>query len=129
MILETYTRIFVDRENLDRTVAFYCQNLDGKETLRFEIEKLDLSLVTVASDKLSILVIAGTIEARAPFESTRLTVRVDDLELQQEKLLGTGARQMEDISSTPVGWKTRFEHPDGMIVEYVQHSYRGQDQP
>lgn len=126
MILETYTRIFVDKEDLDKTAAFYLQNLDGKETLRFNLGKPDLTLVQVSSAKMLILVIAGSAAARAPFEMTRITIRVDDLKSQQQKLLELGARQMEEVSVTPVGWKTRFEHPDGMVVEYVEHSRRGQ---
>ena len=116
MILETYTRIFTGKEQLDQTVTFHCRNLDGKETLRFDLGQPDLTLVQVTSEKLSVLVIAGTSEARAPFERTKLTIRVDNLKRQQKILLDLGARQLEDISVTPVGWKTRFEHPDGMVV-------------
>jgi hypothetical protein len=35
MIVETYTRVFVDADALDRTSAFYQGLLDGKESLRF----------------------------------------------------------------------------------------------
>jgi hypothetical protein len=35
MILETYTRVLVDADVLDRTVAFYKALLSGEETLRF----------------------------------------------------------------------------------------------
>jgi hypothetical protein len=30
-----------------------------------------------------------------------------------------GAEQLEAIQATPVGRKTRFRHPDGLVVEYV----------
>jgi hypothetical protein len=32
-----------------------------------------------------------------------------------------GAEQLEPVQPTPVGRKTRFRHPDGLIVEYVDN--------
>lgn len=28
---------------------------------------------------------------------------------------------LEPIQSTPLGFKMRYRHPDGMVVEYVEH--------
>jgi len=68
-----------------------------------------------------VLIIAGTPERRAPFEATRLTVTVDRLESIIAVLGDAGSAQLEPIQKTPVGRKTRFRHPDGTVVEYVDH--------
>jgi hypothetical protein len=80
MVLETYTRVFVDADALDRTSAFYRSLLAGEETLRFAYPEAHLELAAVSSRQLSVLIIAGSAEARCPFETTRLTIKVDVLE-------------------------------------------------
>jgi hypothetical protein len=122
MILETYTRVFVDAEALEPTVAFYRALLGGEETLRFAYPHTQMELVAVSSPRLSVLIIAGGAEARRPYEATRLTVRVDALESVLETLAAGGAEPLEPIQPTPVGRKTRFRHIDGLVVEYVDNS-------
>jgi hypothetical protein len=56
MILETYTRVFVDADVLDRTVAFYKALLSGEETLRFAYPETRAELAAVSSRRLSVLV-------------------------------------------------------------------------
>lgn len=121
MILQTYTRVFVDRDKLDATVAFHLALTGGREVARFEYPETGLALAIVESPRLSVLVIAGTAEGRAPFEATKLTIKVDRLETILETLIANGAEQLEPVVRTPVGRKTRFRHPDGAIVEYVDH--------
>ena len=122
MILETYTRVFVEAEALEPTIAFYRALLGGEETLRFAYPQVQMELAAVSSPRLSVLIIAGAAEARRPYEATRLTVRVDALESVLETLLAAGAEQLEPIQPTPVGRKTRFRHIDGLVVEYVDNS-------
>jgi hypothetical protein len=125
MILETYTRVFVDAEALDRSVCFYKSLLSGEQTLRFVYPEAGLELAAVSSPRLSVLIIAGPAEKRAPFEATRLTVKVDRLEPFLDVLKQAGAEQLEPIQATPVGRKTRFRHSDGLVVEYVDHAAPG----
>jgi hypothetical protein len=122
MILETYTRVFVDSDALDRTVDFYKALLSGEQMLRFAYPETGLELAAVSSPRLSVLIIAGPPEKRAPFETTRLTIKVDALEPHMAVLEEGGAEQLEPVQPTPVGRKTRFRHPDGLVVEYVDHS-------
>ena len=122
MILETYTRVFVDTDMLDRTVSFYKALLSGEQTLRFGYPEMGLTLAAVSSPRLSVLIIAGPPERRAPFEATRLTIKVASLEPLLDVLTKTGAEQLEPVQPTPVGRKTRFRHADGLVVEYVDHS-------
>jgi len=122
MILETFTRTFVDADALDASVAFYKDLLSGEQTLRFAYPATGLELAAVSSSKLSVLIIAGPPDKRAAIETTRLTVRVDKLEPYVAVLRAADADQLEPIQPTPVGRKTRFRHPDGLVVEYVDHT-------
>lgn len=121
MIVETFTGIFVEPEALGPTIDFYTALLSGRVTMRFAYPGAGLDLAAVSSDRLSVLIIAGAPERRAPFEATRLTVKVDRLEPVIALFAAEGCEQLEPIQKTPVGRKTRFRHPDGMVVEYVDH--------
>jgi hypothetical protein len=124
VIRETFIRVFVDGDAFDRTIAFYIDLLSGRETLRFAYPEAGLKLAAISSAKLSVLIIAGLPERRAPFEATRLTIEVDRLEPYVELLSKAGNEQLEPIQKTPVGRKTRFRHADGTVVEYVDHDAR-----
>lgn len=121
MILETYTRVFVEAEALDDTCAFYKALLGGTETLRFAYPDAGLDLAAVSSPQLSVLIVAGPVDKRRPFEATRLTIKVDALESVIPVLKQAGAEQLEPVQTTPIGRKTRFRHADGLVVEYVDH--------
>jgi len=125
MIREAFTRIFVDAGLLDQTSAFYQSLLGGAETMRFDYPEVGLQLAAVSSSTLSVLIIAGSPKNRQPFEATRLTIKVALLEPAIATLREAGAEQIEPIQKTPVGRKTRFRHPDGLIVEYVDHREPG----
>ena len=124
MILESFTRVFVDADALDRTIEFYVALLDGRMSLRFAYPEAGLELAAVSSPALSVLIIAGPADRRAPFEATRLTVKVDRLESAVAVLAAAGCEQLEPVRKTPVGRKTRFRHGDGTVVEYVDHDER-----
>ncbi|MBG0775203.1 MAG: hypothetical protein H0S85_02050 [Desulfovibrionaceae bacterium] len=108
MILETYTRIFVKADALERTIAAYVKPLSGDVSPRFASPEAGLELAAVSSPRLSVLIVAGLPQLRAPFEATRPTVRVDRLEEHLEPLRSAGAGQLEPVRATPVGRKTRF---------------------
>jgi hypothetical protein len=120
MILETFTRVFVDADALDPTAVFYKALLNGEETLRFDYPETGLRLAQVSSPKLSVLIIAGPPERRKPL-ATSLTIKVTALEEAVAVLRAQGAEQLEAIRKTPVGRKMRFRHADGLVVEYVDH--------
>jgi uncharacterized glyoxalase superfamily protein PhnB len=113
MILETFVRVFVDADALESTCAFYRALLGGEETMRFAYPEKGLELAAISSPKLSVLVIAGPPEKRRPFEATRLTIKVETLEVVLAVLEKAGAEQLEPIQKTPVGRKTRFPMPTG----------------
>lgn len=77
MIPETFTRIFVNSDQLDRTLNFYTNLLNRIVTLRFTYPDKGLDLRAVSFPYLSVLVIAGQEESLAPFRATQLTMKVD----------------------------------------------------
>jgi hypothetical protein len=89
--------------------------------MRVDYPKHRLRLADVHSPQATFLIIAGTPEARRAFEATSLTLRVDDLQAAIHVLDELGAEHLEPVQSTPSGIKTRYRHPDGLIVEYVEH--------
>lgn len=121
MIIETFVRFFIDAGLLKTTILFYEDLLNGKLTLRFAYPEVGLELAAVSSPYLSVLIICGPPNQRAPFEATRLTIQVDRLEPYVLKLSETELEQLQSIKKTPVGRNTRFRHLDGLIVEYVEH--------
>ena len=122
MILEVYTRLFIPPTSLQETITFYKTFLDGTETLHFSYPEKSLELVAVSSEKLSVLIIAGSEECLEPFRTTKLTVRVDSLDQYANLLVDSGCEILENLQETPVGWKMRAKHVDGIVVEYVQFS-------
>ena len=64
MILETYTRVFVDTDLIEGAIAFYKALLSGEESLRFRYPETGLELAAVSSPRLSVLIIAGPPEKR-----------------------------------------------------------------
>jgi hypothetical protein len=114
--------VFVDAEDFLRTIAFYTDLLSGQQTMRFAYPETGLELAAISSPSLSILIIADPAEKRVPFEATRLTIKVKAIQSFMAVLKNFGAEQLEPIQATPVGRKTRFRHPDGLVVEYVDHN-------
>lgn len=120
-ILDGYTRVFVEEDQVDQTSSFYQELLGRMETQRFAYPEKHLLIATIRSPQLSILIVGGSEEQRAPFAKTRLTVSIASLEEAILLLLRLGAIQLEVIQATPSGRKTRFLHPDGLVVEYVEN--------
>jgi hypothetical protein len=125
MILESYTRVFVDAGALDNAVSFHKALLSGEQSLPFAHPEAGLELAAASSASLSALIVAGPPDMRASFEATRLTIKVDALEPFVAVLKAAGADQLQPIQATPVGRKTRFRHADGLVVEYVDHTASG----
>ncbi len=122
MIREVLTRVFVPPAEFRPTVEFYKRLTGGRCTLHFPFPERQLELAAVSSAAASFLVIAGTPESLAPFKATALTVVVENLEQTAQDLLLAGAEQLAPIVAVPTGYQARFRHPDGLVVELVQHT-------
>lgn len=120
-LVESFIRVFVEESQLDSTIQFYEQITGGTCGLRFPYPEYSLQVAAVRSPALNVLILAGTPEHRQYFEATQLTIRVHELTEMQQELAQLGAVALEPIQDTPTGWKMRYQHPDGLIVEYIQY--------
>lgn len=116
-ILNVLIRIFINQEELDATIAFYEKIFCSKCSLRFKYPEVGLELAQVES----ILLIAGTENARRPFQTTKATFLVDSVNDFRDQLISNNATILEQPKNVPTGKKMRVQHPDGTIVEYVEH--------
>ena len=71
MILEVFTRVFVDADALDTTCAFYQDLLGGEQSLRFVYTEMGLELAQISSPRLSVLIIAGPPPRKARSDCTK----------------------------------------------------------
>ena len=116
-ILRTFLRIYLDPEQMERSITFYEQLFGESCRLRFHYENIGLELAQIGT----VLLIAGSEIALLPFKATRVTFLVDELFEGRESLLKQGAIILEEPKPVPTGWNMRVKHPDGTLVEYVQH--------
>ena len=68
-----------------------------------------------------VLILAGSGSDRKRFKSTQATLLVDDLDAFHERLVALGARITDEPKDVPTGRNMRASHPDGAVIEYVQH--------
>ena len=116
-VLNILVRRCLPLEALDAAVAFHERLIGQPARLRFDYPEYDLKLAQVAS----ILFIAGTQKSLAPFTATHATFMVDDISAFETHLPTVGASIVETAKSVPTGWNMLARHPDGTLVEYVQH--------
>jgi len=69
-----------------------------------------------------ILLIAGSDEALKPFKSTQATFLVDSLDDFRAYLEEKGAKIIRGPAKVPTGKNMTIKHPDGSVIEYVEHS-------
>jgi hypothetical protein len=51
-----------------------------------------------------------------------LTVLVDDITAEEPAMSALGADILQPVTPVPTGFQTRARHPDGLVVEHVQHT-------
>jgi predicted enzyme related to lactoylglutathione lyase len=116
-ILNIQVRRCLLLDRFDEAVAFHETLIGQKARLVFDYPEYGLKLAQVAS----ILFIGGTPESLAPFTATHTTFLVDDIEGYARHLPTLGAEVLEAPKPVPTGWNMLVRHPDGMLVEYVEH--------
>ncbi len=104
-------------ERLQATIAFYEELLGEPCDLRFDYPEMQLSLASVGA----VLLIAGSEEALAPFVATAATLLVASLEETAELVRQGGGEVLEPPKAVPTGRNMLARHPDGALVEYVEH--------
>ncbi|WP_434511101.1 VOC family protein [Desulfitobacterium sp. AusDCA] len=114
-VLKTLIRVYV--EDLDSGLSFYENLLGIKARSRFDYPEMKLELATVGD----ILLIAGSKEALKPFQNTNATFLVDSVEKFRNYLEQQGGKIIRGIKDVPTGWNMIVKHPDGAVIEYVEH--------
>lgn len=116
-IYSIVNRIFIRPEEMENTLSFY-ENLTGvKCALRFNYSEKGLELAQVGP----FLLIAGSKENLAHFRDTTVTFLVDSVDEFRNFLVQNGSTILEEPKTVPTGINMRVKHPDGLIVEYVEH--------
>ena len=101
-VLNILVRRCLPLEALDDAVAFHERLIGQPARLRFDYPEYDL-------------------KSLAPFTATHATFMVDDISAFETHLPTVGASIVETAKSVPTGWNMLARHPDGTLVEYVQH--------
>lgn len=117
-ILQILSRLYVN--DLNSAIKFYEGLLGSSVALRFEIPQMGLELAQIET----ILIIAGSNEALKPFRSTQTTFLVDSLDEFKAYLEKKGTEILRGPNKVPTGRNMTVKHPDGSIIEYVEHSNR-----
>ncbi len=69
----------------------------------------------------SVLLIAGVDNALHTYKSTQATFLVDSINDYYEEFVKQGVVILEEPKKVPTGLNMTARHPDGTIVEYVEH--------
>lgn len=115
-IIQTLSRLYIN--DLNSALEFYEELLGSHAAMRFEIPQIGLELAQIGS----ILLIAGSEEALKPFRSTQATFLVDSLDEFRAYLEEKGAEIIRGPNKVPTGRNMTVKHPDGSVIEYVEHS-------
>lgn len=114
-ILKTLIRVYTN--DIESTIKFYESLFNLKVLLRFKMEDAGLELASVSN----ILIISGTDESLKPFINTNATFLVDSISEYKKLLLSNNCKILKDIAKVPTGFNMTVSHPDGLIIEYVEH--------
>ncbi len=118
-IIKSLTRIFISQSELDETIKFYENIFNEKCSMKFDYVEINLKLAMVGS----ILLLAGTEKDLEIFKKTKITFLVDSVKEYYYHFLSEKITILENPVDVPrKGIKMRVQHPDGIIVEYVEHT-------
>ena len=118
-ILQTLSRLYIP--DLNSALEFYEKLSGTPAAMRFEIPQINLELAQIGD----ILLIAGSDEALKPFKNTQATFLVDSLDEFRAFLEENGAKIIRGPDKVPTGRNMTVRHPDGSVIEYVEHSKNG----
>jgi predicted enzyme related to lactoylglutathione lyase len=115
-VLQTITRLYVDCEQLEASIAFYESFFGEPCGVRESYPEIGVEAAQVGS----FLLLAGSEQALAPFKNTQANLLVDSIEEWKDFLLKHGATIIEGPKQAPTGLEMRARHPDGAQIKYVQ---------
>jgi predicted enzyme related to lactoylglutathione lyase len=112
-----FARIFVKPRELVAAVRFYEQLTDEVLDMDADIPEASIHVVAVGS----FLIVALDDEQHGLAAQTTVTVLNANLDDAVERQVSAGAEVVRARWESPVGPGVRLRHPDGLIVEYVEH--------
>ncbi|MET9364959.1 VOC family protein [Streptomyces sp. NPDC006632] len=112
-----FIRVFTPPGTLERLTRFYeeVQGVERDMWITYPAKGLVLAAVG------GFLIIEGSEEAVAPFLSAAGTLLVDDASAHLARLTERGAKIVVPLHEVPTGAAFYARHPDGTVVEYVEH--------
>lgn len=119
-VLNILTQHQVDLVQFDAALQFY-EGVLGQAP-RLDLELLDgrLRIAQVAS----MLLIGAEAQLLASMPPVRAAWLVDDIEAFAEQLPRQGATLVEGLADIATGRSMLVRHPDGLLVEYVEHRHK-----
>lgn len=124
-----FTRVFCRPGQLIETVRFYEQltqeQLDMDMDMDMDIPEAGLHVVAVGS----FLILELDAEQHGLASQTTVTVLNADLDQAVARQVAAGAEIVQERWEAPVGAGTRLRHPDGLVVEYLEHRPTNDDVP
>lgn len=117
-VLNVSSRVYLQPDTIDSAITFYEDLLNQTCLLRFAYPAAGLEIASVGH----ILLIAGSAESLEPFRKTQVTFLVDNLDDFLPYLKQTGAQILSSPKEVPTGRNIHVCHPDGLMVEYVEHT-------
>lgn len=115
-VKKVLTRIYVN--DMERPLAFYEELFGITCERRFKFIEVGLELAQVGD----VLLLAGSDESLQPFRDTKMTLLVDSLDDFLVHLMKSGCEMVSEPRNVPTGRNMTVRHPDGTVVEYVEHS-------
>jgi predicted enzyme related to lactoylglutathione lyase len=120
-----FARIFCELGDLARTVAFY-RGLTGAEVdMDMELPEAGLHIVAVGS----FLILEMDKRRHELAAQTSVTVLNAELDAAVARQVAAGAEIVQPRWETAVGAGVRLRHPDGVLVEYLEHRPSPDDVP
>ena len=116
-VLNVSARVYLNPNSLDSTISFYAGLFGEKCRLRFSYPAARLEIASVGH----VLLIAGATEDLELFRATHATFLVDSLEEFRLYLKQGRAKILSEPKEVPTGRNMTVRHPDGLVVEYVEH--------
>ena len=115
-VLKTMHRLYVARDQLESSVAFYeaIQDVCCERRLSFESMGIEVAVVG------SFILLAGSDEALAPVRHIQAALIVDALDAYAQRLRELGATFFGETHENAAGRHVAVRHPDGLIVEYFE---------
>jgi hypothetical protein len=115
-----FARIFPEPEQFEQTVHDY-EKLTGA-TLDMYLDARDLGIQIAAVGAFLIVAVdPGQPERLELVRNTAVSMVFPELDSAIEAGRAIGAEVVTEPFATPVGRGARLRHPDGVIVEYLEH--------